>query len=519
MATNGNVNHHDQYAASAQTVESQTNADSSVDQLDPNVIGWYFVEQFYQTVSTAPSRLHLYYGKNAQFVYGKEAEAVNVVVGRQGIQNRIKALDFQDCKVRITNLDSQASNDNIVIQVIGEIANKGVEPKKFVQTFVLARQPSGYFVLNDILRYINEDLEEETAEEPAAAEEIPAAAEPEAKTEAPATEEVAQQEPAPLDTAAVTEKLEEAAVEPPAAMAAPATEPAAEAQELAPTEETQAQPDVDKTVEEIAEEEAKKPEEPKDPSPTPAAAPAPVRVPAPAPAPAQPEKPREPPKPMSWASRVAAAAGTQRPVAPVPKAATPPAPAQPRAPVPAAPQQAAASAQTPESTPAPAAPKDQGSEWQTAETKRQSRAPHASAAPAEKEGTMAYIKYVTDKVKDEDLKAHLTSFGELAYFDINRQKNCAFVEFKTQAGYNAAVAANPHTVNGENIVVEQRRPKANAYGGANYNAARGGAGRGGRGGYEPSRSGSQGGRGGFGGQSRGRGGGPRGRGTSQVGAA
>jgi hypothetical protein len=37
----------------------------------------------------------------------------------------------------------------VVIQVIGEIANKGVEPKKFVQTFVLARQPSGYFVLND----------------------------------------------------------------------------------------------------------------------------------------------------------------------------------------------------------------------------------------------------------------------------------------------------------------------------------------------------------------------------------
>ena len=101
-------------------------------------------------------------------------------------------------------------------------------------------------------------------------------------------------------------------------------------------------------------------------------------------------------------------------------------------------------------------------------------------------------------------------------------QNCAFVEFKTTAGYKAAVAANPHVVNGENIVVEQRRPKANAYGGANYNATRGGAGRGGRGGFEPTRGGSQsGGRGGFPGQSRGRGGGgPRGgRGASQVGTA
>jgi hypothetical protein len=104
----------------------------------------------------------------------------------------------------------------------------------------------------------------------------------------------------------------------------------------------------------------------------------------------------------------------------------------------------------------------------------------------------------------------------------NVSQNCAFVEFKTQAGYNAAIAANPHTVNGENIIVEQRRPKANAYGGANYNSARGGPGRGGRGGFEPSRTGAQGGgRGGFtGGQTRGRGGsGPRGRGASQAGAA
>jgi len=143
-----------------------------------------------------------------------------------------------------------------------------------------------------------------------------------------------------------------------------------------------------------------------------------------------------------------------------------------------------------------------------------------SAAPAEKEGAMAYIKYVTDKVRDEDLRGALATFGELAYFDINRTKNCAFVEFKTQAGYNAAVAANPHTVNGENIIVEQRRPKANAYGGSNYSSTRGGGvpGRG-RGGYEPQRSGSQGGagRGGFTGQPRGgRGGAPRGRGASQA---
>lgn len=336
-------------------------------------------------------------------------------------------MDFQDCKVRISNVDTQGSEENILITVIGEMANKSGEPKKFVQTFVLAQQPSGYFVLNDMLRYINEEVEEEegeaTNEESSAVVEMPAAPEPEAKVDAPATEDASQEgEAAPLDTEAVAEKLEETAGEEPAATEAPAAEPAAEAQETTKVEEPEAQVDVEQTVEEIAEEEVKKPEEPKDPAPTPAAAPAPVRAPAPAPAPAQPEKPKEPPKPMSWASRVAAAAGAPRPVVPVPKTATPPAPAQPRAPAPAAAQQAAPAAQQQESAPAAPAAKEQGNEWQTAETKRQSRAQPAAAAPAEKEGTMAYIKYVTDKVKDEDLKSALTSFGELAYFDINRQK-------------------------------------------------------------------------------------------------
>ncbi|KAK4031916.1 hypothetical protein C8A01DRAFT_20946 [Parachaetomium inaequale] len=477
MATNGNVNH--EYAAPAQTTEAPANPEGATNNLPKDEVGWYFVEQYYTTMSRSPERLHLYYGKRAQFVCGREAEVVNVSFGRQSIQERIKGMDYQDCKVRISNVDTQGSEEHILITVIGEMANKDGEPKKFVQTFVLAQQPSGYFVLNDMLRFLNDDVEEETdaaAEGSSAPVEMPAAPEPEAKAEVAAAEAAALEQEAPVDSEAVAERLEEAAAEAPAPAEAAAAEPTAEAQEAAPEEETQTQPDVEKTVEEIAEEEVKKPEEPKDPAPTPAVVPAPVRAAAPAPAPAQPEKPKEPPKPMSWASRVAAAAGAPRPVVPIPKTATPPAPAQARAPVPAAPQQAAPAAQPQETAPAPAAPKDQGSEWQTAETKRQSRAQPVAAPPPEKEGTMAYIKYVTDKVKEEDLKALLTGFGELAYFDINRQKNCAFVEFKTQAGYTAALAANPHTVNGENIIVEQRRPKANAYGGANYNATRGGPG-------------------------------------------
>ncbi|CAP68741.1 uncharacterized protein PODANS_7_7110 [Podospora anserina S mat+] len=530
MSTNGNANHHEQYAATGPTTtESTPQIENSQSDLPKDEIGWYFVEQYYTTLSKNPNKLHLFYGKKSQFVAGAEAEVTTVCVNRPNIQERIKQLDFEDSKVRISNVDSQGSAENILIQVIGEISSKGAEPRKFVQSFVLAKQPSGYFVLNDILRYIVDEPVEETeaaaeapVEAPAATEAAPAVeaeAEPAAEPEVPVEEPVAEEkEPAELDTAAISQKLEEAAEEAPAPAAAeaPAPEPVVETQEPVVEEKTETQPTPEKVVEEVAEEAAAKPEEPKDPAPTPAA-PA-TAAPVAAPAPAKPPKPQQPPKPMTWASRLAASAAAAAPKPVIPKVATPPAAAQARAPVPA---QAPTTA--PQSTEAaPVAPKDQGSEWQTAETKRQSRAqPAAAATQTEKEGTLAYIKFVTDKVKEADLKATLEAFGEVVYFDINRTKNCAFVEFKTPAGYNAAAAANPHTVNGENIVVEPRRPKSNAYGGAGY-PARGGAtgGRGSRGGYESQRSGSQGGgRGGFTGQGRGgRGGAPRGRGASQANA-
>lgn len=350
----------------------------------------------------------------------------------QAIQERIKELDFQECKVRVSNVDSQASYDSIVIQVIGEISNKSGEPKKFVQTFVLAQQPAGYFLLNDILRYINEGEEEtaETAAEETTAtveaenpEELPVEAEPE-KTEA---EEISKESPAPLDAEAVDKKLEDttsAAKESASVSAIETPAESVQASTEAPSkpEEVEAAPVPEKVEQQVAAEEAKQPDVPKEPSPTPApaAAPAPVRTPAP-----EPEKPKEPPKPMTWASRAAAAAGPVKPVVPLPAKTAAAAPAQSRSAAPAAaaapaPAQTSAPAQSTE-TPAQSASKE-ANEWRTAgaDSKRQNR--QSTAPPTEKEGTLAYVKFVTDKVKDDELRSALGAYGELVYFDINRSK-------------------------------------------------------------------------------------------------
>lgn len=81
-------------------------------------------------------------------------------------------------------------------------------------------------------------------------------------------------------------------------------------------------------------------------------------------------------------------------------------------------------------------------------------------------------------------------------------QNCAFVDFKTPAGYQAAVAANPHTVDGVELKVEERRTRPQQFPafprGGGSQRGRGGPG-GPRGGFVP----------------RGRGGAPRGRGAPQ----
>jgi hypothetical protein len=363
------------------------------------------------------NEIQLFYGKRSQFVHGKEAEVANVSVGRtvsipslpigstyfanfslQAIQERIKQLEFQDCKVRVSNVDAQATFDNIVIQVIGETSNKAGEPRKFVQTFVLAQQPSGYFVLNDIFRFIDEDDEEEATAEPAAPETAEPASEP--VTVAPAVEPVAV--PVPEETP----KTEEEAV-------INGTDA-----EAVTGGKTETNDEIVKQVEtEVAEEDVEQPDKPASPAQTP--------IPA-AKVESAPAEPAAPPKPMTWASRAAAAAGP-RPVVPLPKTATPPAANPSRAPAPAA-QAAAPAAPAVQASAAAAtaasnadAPAKEASGWQTAGADFKRQKPQAPSS-AEKEGTMGYVKYVTEKVQEPELRAALAAHGELSYFDINRQK-------------------------------------------------------------------------------------------------
>ncbi|KAF2209423.1 hypothetical protein CERZMDRAFT_114080 [Cercospora zeae-maydis SCOH1-5] len=509
-------------------------------------VGWYFVEQYYTTLSRSPEKLYLFYNKRSQFVSGQETDKVAVCVGQRAINDKIRELDFNDCKVRVTNVDSQASDSNIVIQVIGELSNRGQPHRKFTQTFVLATQTNGYFVLNDIFRYLVEEEEEADAEpqqqqqqqeeevqqvpdvEIGVQEPVPTEAHPTTLTNSAdpaAVEHDAEEDDKTIEVKLVNGTYSEDDEKTAAAEEKPATvdsEKVEEAPAVQTEQEQEQEPETAKEAEKVdTAAAAAETETPKGPEPTraPSSPKQETQKPTPAPAP----KPATPAVPKTWASLAASAAKTVAPVIPQPvpqaaktlqqkaiatNAAVPATATNPATPM-------TPSAQSSQDAKA----NDSQDEWTAVGSNHNRNASKQtnSAPPQQEPQFRGYIKNVSDNVDGNKLKAELEKFGDLLYFDIARQKNCAFVDFKTADAYNKAKATQ-FEVDGNDVplFVEERkfRPGSTPYiPRGQYQAGRGGLRSGANQGA--SRGAFQGGRGGPGqGASRGRGGyasaGPRG---------
>ena len=319
------------------------------------------------------------------------------------------------------------------------MSNKAAAHRKFVQTFVLAEQPKGYYVLNDIFRYIVDDEEEELENGNAGLQEPVPTLAPEAEPETltSSADPVQQQH----DVEQVDKKLEEAVHQDAPADKEPADSDtvngytAPEAAEIvhaedapaAATKEAQEPAEVPEQAAESAAAEVAQEEKPRDPEPTPSASP-----PKPAKAaPIEPTNPAAPVKPAAhktWANLVAekSAAAPAVPNGSPSSTVTPP-PPQPKA----TPATTSQSVTTPTSTgdESPAKAQQNGnSGWQMAgsdNNKKHGRQQSQSVSGGQ-EKIMAYVKNVTDKVDASILRTTLEKYenGKLPYFDVSRQKVC-----------------------------------------------------------------------------------------------
>lgn len=75
----------------------------------------------------------------------------------QAINEKILSLGYGEFRAEIITVDSQESyNGGVLVLVTGYLTRNDNIRRKFTQTFFLAPQDKGYFVLNDVFRYVDD---------------------------------------------------------------------------------------------------------------------------------------------------------------------------------------------------------------------------------------------------------------------------------------------------------------------------------------------------------------------------
>lgn len=383
-----------------------------------NDIGMSFGQEYYTVLSREPSRLHLFYTKVSTLLHGEEGDLdAPIAMGVEAIQACMLKSAFAGSRFIIHNIDCHPSlNGGILVNVLGQMQAKGerTSSRTFAQTFFLAEQPSGYFILNDNLRFL--------ADRPVSTSTTTTAA-----TAAPSVSAQVKAEPEPVKP----EAKPQPAVEPVQSTPEPMIEtpvPAAAAPTTGTSDasSSSAAKPPKKIVSSAASKKA---------AAAAAAAAAPVKESA------VDEIPES--GPSSWAQLAAVQAN---------KWATGVVSAAKGTSIPSA-NTNGASSNTNTATRRPA-------QQFPNQTKPIINGGSPSTAPKQlpfvPEAAL-YVTGVTDKIKADAIRQEFAALGALAHFDINFNRGCAFIEYVDPAVAKILLEAGSLTVNGIVLTIGKRR--------------------------------------------------------------
>lgn len=131
------------------------------------VVGNAFVEQYYHILHQSPELVHKFYQDSSILSRPDSNGLMNSVTTMQAIDEKIQSLDYKNYKAEIKTADAQDSHQaGVIVLVTGCLTGKDNIKRKFAQTFFLAPQEKGYFVQNDVFRYIEESAPLETTSAP-----------------------------------------------------------------------------------------------------------------------------------------------------------------------------------------------------------------------------------------------------------------------------------------------------------------------------------------------------------------
>ncbi|XP_026664702.2 nuclear transport factor 2-like [Phoenix dactylifera] len=123
----------------------------------PQEVGSAFIKQYYPILHRGPESAYKFY-QDSSIISRPDSNGVMAsATTTQAINDMILSMDYKRYEVKIWTADSQPSYDEgVIVLVTGCLIGTDKIPRKFTQTFFLAPQMGGFFVLNDVFRFLDE---------------------------------------------------------------------------------------------------------------------------------------------------------------------------------------------------------------------------------------------------------------------------------------------------------------------------------------------------------------------------
>ncbi|XP_047952104.1 nuclear transport factor 2-like [Salvia hispanica] len=135
-----------------------------------------FIQQYYTLLHHSPQQVYLFYRDTSILSRQDLNGLMRTVTTCNCINDEICNLDYINYKTEIKSADSQDSFEGVMVLVTGCLTGKDNMRRKFVQTFFLAPQDTGYYVLNDVFRYVEETTSDGLSEMATVAHDTPSSA-------------------------------------------------------------------------------------------------------------------------------------------------------------------------------------------------------------------------------------------------------------------------------------------------------------------------------------------------------
>ncbi|KAA8548882.1 hypothetical protein F0562_000566 [Nyssa sinensis] len=119
-------------------------------------VGTYFVGQYYHVLQHQPDFVHHFYSDASTMlrIDGNSRETASAMLQ---IRSLVMSLNYTGIEI-MTAHSLESWNGGVLVMVSGSVHIKDFNGRrKFMQTFFLAPQEKGYFVLNDIFHFVDEE--------------------------------------------------------------------------------------------------------------------------------------------------------------------------------------------------------------------------------------------------------------------------------------------------------------------------------------------------------------------------